>query len=196
MVPARGRVLDLACGDDAPLRERLGARVVGIDLVPSPLGVQGRAQALPFADGTFDAAVCHLAFMLFDDLERVVAELARVLRPQAPFIAVLGGGPTADGDDAFHAFARLLPRGRGFGDRRASSDRGWRELFDARAWRDITFERVVLDLGGTFDDVWTFLGSSYQLDDPDRVRAELRESFPGDAVPLQVATYWASVIRR
>src|SRR5262249_11885453 len=117
-VPA-GRVLDLACGDGT-LLELLAPAAVGIDVSRGELDrardtsaireriVQARAQALPFADRTFDGATCHLAFMLFDDLELVVAELARVLKPGAPFIALLGGGPTADGDDAFHRFARLL----------------------------------------------------------------------------------------
>lgn len=157
--------------------------------------VQGRAQALPFADGAFAAATCHLAFMLFDDVEQVVAELARVLVPGAPFLALLGGGPTADGDDAFHAFARMLPRGRSFGDPRASSEAGWRELF-RDGWRDIAFERWELDLSGCFDEVWAFLGSSYQLDEPERAERALRVAFPGDEVPCRVAAYLASAIRR
>ena len=74
-VPRDARVLDLACGD-AHLLSRLGPRAIGLDLAPSrgPHGgaaiVQGRAQALPFADRAFDACVCHLAFMLFDDVWR------------------------------------------------------------------------------------------------------------------------------
>jgi hypothetical protein len=134
--------------------------------------------------------------MLFDDLEQVGSELARVLRPGAPFVALLGGGPTADGDDAFHAFASFLPKGRALGDRRASSEAGWHALFDARAWRDVTFERWELDLSGSFDEVWTFLGASYQLAEPDRVRAALRERFAGQSVPLSIATYCATAFRR
>src|SRR4051812_27250594 len=67
------RILDLACGD----RPMPGA--IGIDMVRERgIAVQGRVQALPFADGAFDAALSHLAFMLFDDIEAVVAELHRV----------------------------------------------------------------------------------------------------------------------
>lgn len=159
--------------------------------------MQGRAQELPFADATFAAATCHLAFMLFDDLEQVVAELRRVLVPGAPFLALLGGGPTGDGDDAFHAFARLLPPGRGFGDRRASTEAGWHELFIATGWRDLVFERWPIDLSGSFDEVWAFLGSSYQLrtGDSDRTREVLRAQFPGEHVPCTVACYFASVTR-
>ena len=195
-----GCVLDLACGDGTLLRA-LGPRAVGLDLSAAELErarspvVRGRAQELPFADASFDAVTCHLAFMLFDEIEHVVAELARVLKPGAPFLALLGGGPSADGDDAFHRFATLLPRGGGFGDRRASTEAGWLELF--AGWRDLAFERWPLDLGGSFDDVWQFLGASYQLPaaEHDRVRAELRAAFPGEHVPCTVVTYFASVTR-
>ncbi len=115
-------------------------------------------------------------------------------RPGAPFLALLGGGPTADGADAFHRFAELLPKSElRFGDRRASSEAGWAELF--ATWRELRFERWPLDLGGSFDDVWRFLAASYQLRDAERMRAELRAAFPGDHVPCTVVTYFASVTR-
>jgi SAM-dependent methyltransferase len=205
-----GRVLDLACGDGA-LVDLLGPEAIGVDISRGELArarararphdtyVQARAQSLPFADRSFDAATCHLAFMLFDDIELVVAELARVLKPGAPFLALLGGGPSADGADAFHRFLELMPPSeRRFGDRRASSEAGWRELFalgTSGGWRDLDFERWPLDLGGSFDDVWRFLSSSYQLRDAERVQAELRSAFPGEHVPCTVVTYFATVTR-
>jgi len=170
---------------------------VGLDLVRERgVAVQGRAQALPFAGGAFDAVVCHLAFMLFDDVPRVVAELHRVLAPGGAFHALLGGGPIADGDDAFHAFARLMPRTPGLGDPRASRPAGWRVLFDrSRGWSEPAFERWAIDLTGSFDEVWAFLGASYQLRDAERVRAELRALYPVDPVPCTVACYYATVTR-
>lgn len=152
--------------------------------------VVGRAQELPFVDETFDVAACHLAFMLFDDVQQVANEILRVLRPGGQFIALLGGGPTAGGDDAFHAFARLVPRGQSFGDKRASTEAGWRELFD----REPTFERHLVDLTGTFDEVWSFLSASYQAPRGD-VREQLRAQFPGERVPLTVVTYFATITR-
>lgn len=196
-----GRVLDLACGDGTLVR-LLGSRALGIDLSGAELSragsrvVRGRAQELPFADGSFDAVTCQLAFMLFDDVARVVDELARVLRPGGRFLALLGGGPTADGDDAFHRFLAVMPRaGQRFGEPRASSEHGWRELF--AGWRDIELERWPLDGGGTFDEVWRFLGASYQLPAAERarVRAALRAACPGEHVPCTVVTYFASVTR-
>lgn len=177
---ARGETLDLACGD----RPIPGA--IGIDLVGAP--VVARAQELPFADACFDTVACHLAFMLFDDIEQVAAEILRVLRPGGQFVALLGGGPTADGDDAFHAFAGLAMRSPSFGDKRASTEAGWRELFS----REPTFERFAIDLSGSFDEVWSFLGSSYQAVD---VRDQLRAQFTGERVPCTVVTYLATITR-
>lgn len=206
-VPAGGRVLDLACGDGALVR-LLGSSAIGVDLSgeelaaarPPTVVVQARAQALPFADRSFAAATCHLAFMLLDDLEQVVAELSRVLRPGAPFLALLGGGPVADGDDAFHALAAMLPAGTALGDRRASTEAGWRALFvEGHGWRDLSFERWELDLSGSFEQVWELLGASYQLAAPgverDDVRARVRARFAGPRVPCRVATYLATVTR-
>jgi ubiquinone/menaquinone biosynthesis C-methylase UbiE len=39
-------------------------------------------QALPFADGTFDAVICQLGLMFFPDPARGLAEFRRVLRPR------------------------------------------------------------------------------------------------------------------
>jgi SAM-dependent methyltransferase len=182
------RILDLACGD----RPMPGA--IGIDLVRERgIAVQGRVQQLPFRDGAFDAALCHLAFMLFDDIETVVGELHRVLAPGATFHALLGGGPVADGEDAFHAFARLMPTSPPMGDPRSKRPEGWREIF--QGWSEPTFERWELDLSGSFDDVWLFLGASYSLTDEARVQHALRAAFPTDPVPCRVACYYASVTR-
>lgn len=194
------RVLDLACGDGHLLR-LLGRRALGLDVATSDVArceqraVVGRARELPFTDRAFAAVTCHLAFMLLDDLEGVVGELARVLAPEGRFIALVGGGPVADGDDAFHAFASMLPRGRRFGDPRASSEAGWCELFDTERWTGLSFERWELDLSGTFDEVWQFLASSYQVVEPNDARRQIRERFPGDHVPCRVATYLAQVTR-
>lgn len=89
------RVLDLACGtgDFAAIAVAAGAEVVGLDFagrmlalaqrrgVPRTEWVQGDALRLPFADVSFDAALCGFALRNFAALPPVFAELARVLRP-------------------------------------------------------------------------------------------------------------------
>ncbi|KPP96597.1 class I SAM-dependent methyltransferase [Erythrobacter sp. HL-111] len=49
---------------------------------------QGRGEAIPFADSAFDTVVCTFTMCSVDDPPRVLAELARVLRPggQALFL--------------------------------------------------------------------------------------------------------------
>lgn len=217
-VPAGARVLDLACGD-GELLARLDENAVGIDLTvaelseaqarlarAAPLASEtrephlacARAACLPFAASSFDVVTCHLAFMLFEDLPAVVRELERVLVPGGGFLALLGGGPTADGDDAFHRFLDLLARSGPrsaprLGDPRAKSEAGWRELMPR--WRIEPFERWELDLAGTFDEVWAFLGASYEVD-PERVSA-LRSSLSvataewGERIPCTAVVYFA-----
>lgn len=92
-VPA-GRALDVACGTGrhaAFLAER-GHRVVGVDSSP-PMLERARAKLphatflesdlrrLPFADARFDTLVCGLALVHQPELDRVLTEFARVLRP-------------------------------------------------------------------------------------------------------------------
>jgi SAM-dependent methyltransferase len=200
LVANAARVLDLACGDGA-LLAHMSAHAIGVDLSRAELSrvrhaaAVSRAQALPFAANTFDAVTCHLAFMLFDDLPAVVRELERVLVPGGHFIALLGGGPTAEGDDAFHRFLKILgprtsPR---FGDPRAKSEAGWGELMPR--WTVHPFERWTLDLSGSFDQVWQFLGASYEVtrDREAVVRQQLRAACSdyGDHIPCTAVAYLA-----
>lgn len=190
------RVLDLACGS-GPLLERLRGRdvagdFVGIDLSPHELRgtdrtALARAQQLPFRDHAFDVVACHLAFMLFDPIEPVIAELERVLVPGGEFLAVMGGGPTADGRDAFHRFTELCAPIPPLGDPRAKSERGWRALFPG--WELEPWERWPIDLSGSFEDVWTFLASSYETSPA--LRDQLRAEYPGERVPCTAVTFLA-----
>ena len=88
------RVLDAACGtgDLAVADLRAGAgRVTGLDFSEkmlerarrkAPLDwVQGDMLALPFADGTFDAATVGFGVRNVEDLPLALRELRRVLRP-------------------------------------------------------------------------------------------------------------------
>jgi demethylmenaquinone methyltransferase / 2-methoxy-6-polyprenyl-1,4-benzoquinol methylase len=88
------RVLDAACGtgDLAIADKKAGAdRVTGLDFSEKMLArarrkadlewVQGDMLALPFADGTFDAATVGFGVRNVADLELAIRELRRVLRP-------------------------------------------------------------------------------------------------------------------
>jgi demethylmenaquinone methyltransferase/2-methoxy-6-polyprenyl-1,4-benzoquinol methylase len=100
-VGADALVLDVATGTGAVALElvrRFGCRVVGIDRSPGMLGVararvraeglesrielhEGRAEALPFDDGSFDGLTVTYLLRYVDDPAATLRELARVVRP-------------------------------------------------------------------------------------------------------------------
>jgi len=94
-------ILDVASGTAGvamQLARRCGGRVVGVDLTEPMLGrgrrnvtaaglagrvclVAGRAERLPFPDGTFDALTFTYLLRYVADPQATLAELARVVRP-------------------------------------------------------------------------------------------------------------------
>ncbi len=91
------RVLDVACGTGVLAREAArraapGGEVAGLDRNPGMLAVAGRqapeiawreglAEALPYDAGRFDAVVSQFGLMFFEDRQRALREMLRVLRP-------------------------------------------------------------------------------------------------------------------
>jgi len=93
------RVLDVACGTGVVARHvaqraKTDGKVVGLDLNPNMLEVaraaaeregldiewhEGRAEKLPFSDGSFDLVLCQFALMFFADRLAAVTEMHRVL---------------------------------------------------------------------------------------------------------------------
>lgn len=64
------------------LERRLGARQGGIPMEV----VDGRAEALPFPDGSMDAVVSTLVLCSVSDVSRALAEVHRVLAPGGVFV--------------------------------------------------------------------------------------------------------------
>lgn len=98
-------VLDVGCGIGGASRylaSAIGCRVTGIDLTPEYIeaarelsrrtGLDGKityqaasALAMPLADASFDAAITLHVAMNIKDRDGLYAEVARVLKPGAPF---------------------------------------------------------------------------------------------------------------
>jgi ubiquinone/menaquinone biosynthesis C-methylase UbiE len=89
-------VLDVGCGTGISTESLLarGMKATGIDPssemletaireLPAASFVSGRAEELPFADGSFDAVVSAQAFHWFE-ADRAFAELIRVVKPGGP----------------------------------------------------------------------------------------------------------------
>lgn len=98
-----GRCLDVGCGTGLATVAvaELGWSAVGVDLSKDMLErargrgvevVRGSADALPFPDRSFDAAVSTWTHVDVDDFSAAVQEIARVLRPEAPLVYI-GGHP-------------------------------------------------------------------------------------------------------
>jgi len=99
-LPAAARILDVGCGTGeiaSRVAEALpAARVVGVDLLEGHLALarerygrlaprlsfaQGDGYALAFPEGAFDLAICRHVLQAVPEPGRVVAEMARVVRP-------------------------------------------------------------------------------------------------------------------
>ncbi len=93
-VRAGARLLDVAAGPGrlTSAAAARGALATGCDLAPAMVSLARRlnpsihfdeasADALPYADGSFDAAVCAFGIGHFPDPESVMAEFARVVAP-------------------------------------------------------------------------------------------------------------------
>ena len=91
MSDAPGSVLDVGCGDGAFLRRarERGCAVAGLETDADRVAAlaqdgipaqQGRAEALPFGDGSFDAIVLEYVAHHCADLARALAEAVRVAR--------------------------------------------------------------------------------------------------------------------
>ena len=80
--PGEGvKALDVATGGGHVARRlrEAGCDVVTVDPAPGMgADVVGRAEHLPFADGSFDVVVCRIAAHHFPDIEAAVAEMTRV----------------------------------------------------------------------------------------------------------------------
>jgi ubiquinone/menaquinone biosynthesis C-methylase UbiE len=127
------RVLDVACGTGvlalaAAERVRESGRVTGLDANGDMLAVarrksdrvewrEGRAEALPFPDASFDAVLSQFGLMFFADRVGGLREMMRVLRPGGQLAVAVWG--SLESSPGYGSLAELLQRL--FGDRVAQA---------------------------------------------------------------------------
>jgi SAM-dependent methyltransferase len=164
-MPAPGlATLEVGCGEGRvarDLRDR-GHKVTAIDASPSLIAAArvsdpastylvARAEELPFADSTFDAAVAYNSLMDVDDMPAALLELARVLVPGGRLAVSVthplhDSGAFSGGEDE----ATFVIPGTYFGRRKFSAhvSRGGREMdFDGFAYDLESYSRS-LEAGG------------------------------------------------
>lgn len=213
-LPAGAHLLDLACGDGVLLaevaRRRSDLRLSGVDLNEAEVEM-GRSRAirgarflcadarqLPFADGAIDHVICHMSFMLFDEPEAVVAELARVMRPGAAVALIVSDRSSPAGArrvfvDLVRRYGVEMPR---IGTRRARSPEGLRDLFECSKFAELRgTERLELVLDGPVDKVWTGLSLMYNFEPLSLAqKAEVESDFRCRFVGEDVLEYRMSLL--
>jgi SAM-dependent methyltransferase len=121
-VPVGGRVLDVACGPESWL-ESAGVEVVGADLMEGYVrhfvgrgrkGVVAAADALPFADGSFESVwTMALLHHLPDEMvRRTVEQMRRVCRPGGLIVVLDGVFPGRVWHNPFAYAVRAADRGQ------------------------------------------------------------------------------------
>lgn len=99
------RVIDVACGTGAlaiSISDLVGPKgsVSGVDIndgmlniasekAPNIYWVNAPAESLPFEDTSFDCAVCQFGLMYFENREKALREMMRVLRPGGTLVFIV-----------------------------------------------------------------------------------------------------------
>lgn len=152
--------VDLSSGELAAARSRLGDRAALY---------RSKAQQLPLASASVDVVLSHLALMLMDDVDGVLREVRRVLKPGARFAGLVGARPPPS--PALDAFSALYPTatqrpawaGLRLGDRRFRSVDGIREML-APAFDHIEFAELSMVRRYTPVQLWAWLLDMYDTD--------------------------------
>lgn len=209
-VPTHGQrlaVLDLGCGSGFLLelladRRQPGLELAGIDMSDAELQVAARAlggrallakamgQAIPAGANSIDIILSHMVLMLLDDVDTVMAETARVLKPGGTFAAVVGGATPPS--IAFTTYIRILERYRKgspervvrFGDARSRNEEGLRALFAPR-YDNVVVDEIHLNRRLTPAGMWAWFMGMYDLHQfAEDDRAAIESEYLSSVTPL------------
>jgi SAM-dependent methyltransferase len=178
------KVLDAACGTGnlAVLASRRGCITSGIDIASNLIAqarerakterlnieyTEGDAEAMPYADASFDAVVSMYGVMFAPRPERIVSELHRVVKPGG-LIALANWAPDGFIGKMFAVFARHVPPPAGFPSPLLWGDEAVvRARFDGfgenlRLSRQIARMRFPFDPAGTVDFFRRYYGPTHR----------------------------------
>jgi ubiquinone/menaquinone biosynthesis C-methylase UbiE len=128
-LPSVASVLDVGCGTGwatlQTARQVPAARACGVDLSPGMIrravalaegvaNVEFRvadAEALPYAEATFDAVLCCHSFHHYSEPLRALDEIRRVLRPRGRFVLLESDRAGCPWVWAWDRFLRIFERG-------------------------------------------------------------------------------------
>lgn len=181
-------ITDLACGDGTLSRkiiEHLGSgiKLVGVDMSAGELEVarknldtnsveliEANAQDLPLSNDYADFILCHMAFMLMENVEKVVSEIHRCLKPQGVFSAVVGG--KFERSPIYDIFLGLLGQAlkeenknwlSDLGDRRTRSGEGLVSLFEETRFSEVNVQEFKLIFHEKPVDLMNFFMMMYDV---------------------------------
>jgi len=157
-LPHGAHILDVGCGAGATVAHLVddgGFRATGLDTSEERLRqdrearpdldfVAGRAEALPFADGSFDGVLCECVLSTVEDTGAVLSEMVRVLRRGGALML----------SDLYVREGDLTPSDGGvaaFGGRETTETRLAATGLAVEVWEDQTgmLGRYIWDLAGT-----------------------------------------------
>ncbi len=206
-IPAGSRVLDIATGTGnlaVPLG-RAGCVVTGVDIAPNLL-VQAReraaaerltiqfdegdAEALPYADASFDAVVTMFGAMFAPRPEVVAAEMARVLKPGG-LLGMANWNPGGFSGQMFKVGSKHAPPPPGvpppvlWGDEATVRERL------AKGFKDIRTEIISIDFDLPFDAAGTveFFRTYFG---PTKMAFERLDAEKGRAYSDELAALWSA----
>jgi ubiquinone/menaquinone biosynthesis C-methylase UbiE len=157
------RALDLGCGSgtQALYLAQQGFTVTAVDLsveavrltqqalstvVGPHRALHADAEHLPLDDGSIDACVCSLLWHHFSDLRPISMELARVLVPGAPLIAIDANAHNPFAFVFFNMVHRVRPLGGLTRNQRAIGKGEIQRVFGAAGFEAFRFHSITSDL--------------------------------------------------
>ncbi|KKW13768.1 MAG: hypothetical protein A2898_01960 [Candidatus Kerfeldbacteria bacterium RIFCSPLOWO2_01_FULL_48_11] len=161
MVGKGAKVLDLGCGPGIETKKLVekGLSVYGLDLSEKLLDIakkdnptveftQGDMRQLPYADGQFDGvfAKASLLHIKKDDIDQVLSEIRRVLRPKGIFHAAVkqGEGEKEETEDDYgYSYKRFFSYWQPEEFKRLLTERGFNITNSDILKRSFTWIRII-----------------------------------------------------